>query len=50
MTLDALDPTPYVGEPPAGDANPGGFVSNDQSADQTSEPAVPARPEPDDAS
>ncbi len=50
MNHDALDPTQFVGEPPAGDANPGGFVSNDQSADQTSEPAVPATPEPDDAS
>ena len=41
MTEDApeempgLDPALFVGSPPAGDANPGDFVSNDQSADPT---------------
>jgi hypothetical protein len=44
MSQDAVDPAEFVGEPPAGDANPGGFVSNDQSADQTGEPVVPAEP------
>ena len=28
-----LDPRDFVGEPPAGDATPGEFMSNDQSAD-----------------
>ncbi len=41
MNLDPVDPDQFVGEPPAGDANPGGFVSNDQSADQTADPVVP---------
>ena len=27
-----VDPEEFVGEPPAGDASPGEFVSNDQSA------------------
>ena len=27
-----VDPEEFVGEPPAGDATPGEFVSNDQSA------------------
>ena len=46
MSQDPVDPDPFVGEPPAGDANPGGFVSNDQSADQTGEPVLPAEHEP----
>jgi hypothetical protein len=41
MHHDPVDPEQFVGEPPAGDANPGGFVSNDQSADQTVDPVVP---------
>ncbi|CAN5511535.1 hypothetical protein BH10ACT10_BH10ACT10_10680 [soil metagenome] len=45
MNHDPVDPEQFVGEPPAGDANPGGFVSNDQSADQTVEPVVPAAPD-----
>lgn len=45
MHLDPVDPEQFQGEPPAGDANPGGFVSNDQSAEQTAEPVVPTRAE-----
>ncbi len=41
MNEAPIDPEQFVGEPPAGDANPGGFVSNDQSADQTADPVVP---------
>ncbi len=32
--LDALDPDQFVGTGPAGDATPGEFTSNDQSARQ----------------
>ena len=31
MSENALDPADFVGEPPAGDAHPGDFMSNDQS-------------------
>ncbi len=31
---DALDPGQFVGAAPAGDASPGEFTSNDQSADR----------------
>lgn len=31
--LPRLDPDQFVGEAPTGDADPGGFVSNDQSAE-----------------
>ena len=31
MSENALDPADFVGEPPAGDAHPGEFMSNDQS-------------------
>ena len=46
MNQDGVDPAQFVGEPPAGDVNPGGFVSNDQSAEQTAEPVVPDGPDP----
>lgn len=32
MTETAPDPDEFIGEPPAGDADPGAFMSNDQSA------------------
>ncbi|QWZ09198.1 hypothetical protein KRR39_05235 [Nocardioides panacis] len=31
MSENTLDPADFVGEPPAGDAHPGDFMSNDQS-------------------
>ena len=31
MTENVVDPADFVGEPPAGDAHPGDFMSNDQS-------------------
>lgn len=44
----ALDKDQFVGEPPAGDASPGEFTSNDQSADATSaEPSDESSDEPD---
>jgi hypothetical protein len=33
--LGELDLDAFVGDPPAGDRDPGGFISNDQSADPT---------------
>jgi len=35
----ALDKDQFVGEPPAGDASPGEFASNDQSADSPDQSA-----------
>jgi hypothetical protein len=35
MNENTLDPADFMGEPPAGDARPGDFMSNDQS-DQAS--------------
>jgi len=32
MTEQGVDPEEFVGQPPAGDANPDDYVSNDQSA------------------
>jgi hypothetical protein len=32
MSESSVNPDEFVGEPPAGDASPGEFVSNDQSA------------------
>ena len=31
MTENVVDPADFVGEPPAGDAHPGDFMSNNQS-------------------
>ncbi len=36
MTENAPDPAEFVGEGPAGDANPADFMSNDQSVGTTS--------------
>jgi hypothetical protein len=36
MTENAPDPAEFVGEGPAGDANPADFMSNDQSASTSS--------------
>jgi hypothetical protein len=33
MSGSSVNPEEFVGEPPAGDASPGEFMSNDQSAD-----------------
>ena len=41
MTENVVDPADFVGEPPAGDAHPGDFMSNNQSdpASVTDSPA-----------
>jgi len=41
MTENVVDPADFVGEPPAGDAHPGDFMSNNQSdpASVTGSPA-----------
>lgn len=39
--LPGLDPDQFVGEPPAGDSDPGGFVSDDQSRDRAAERGGP---------
>ncbi len=49
MTEHAVDPEQFVGTPPAGDATPEDFSSNDQSADPT-EAARPTESEPEPAS
>ena len=33
MSENSVEPEEFVGEPPAGDASAGEFMSNDQSAD-----------------
>jgi hypothetical protein len=48
MTENAVDPADFVGEPPAGDAHPGDFMSNDQS-DPASVPGAAASHSGDDA-
>jgi hypothetical protein len=45
MTEHALDPEQFVGTPPAGDATPEDFSSNDQSADPTESEPEPASEE-----
>jgi hypothetical protein len=51
MSEVPLDPEEFVGEPPAGDATPDGYMSNDQSAaasEGTGEPSTtPHDEEPD---
>jgi len=52
MTENVVDPADFVGEPPAGDAHPGDFMSNNQSdpASVTGSPADTAASDASEAS
>jgi hypothetical protein len=46
--LPRLDPDEFVGDPPAGESDAAGFVSDDQSLDRTDQPGDQAGDQPTD--